>query len=120
LNHDAGLLKVVKDLLHVLWLGKQLADATEVPTLDRLLLLNGHLSLVELLAPALKEGSALLDDKDGLGGVGAEDNTDVDLLADLHANLIADGLKNVFKLAFILVNVAGNGPNEFQTVQETG
>ena len=61
-----------------------------------------------------------MDDPDSFVWLLLKDLGDVDLGLHLVANLVGDGLKDVFKLEVILVDVPGDGPNELQAGQKRG
>jgi hypothetical protein len=90
----------------------------EIPSLNSLLLLDVSFSSVVLFFPFSEDGVTLLDDLDGIIRLLLEDLGDINLSLHFVTNLIGNGLKDVFKLKVILVNVSGNGPNEFQTGQK--
>ena len=64
----------------------------EIPALHGGLSLDGHLGIVELLLPLLQDINALVDGVNGNLGLEAEDALDVDLGADLIADLVGNGL----------------------------
>lgn len=59
-----------------------------------------------------------MDESNGLVRVAPENGLDLDLLTDLVADFIRNSFKNVFHLLLFLVNVARDGPDQFQTVKE--
>lgn len=112
---DAGLLDILKDLLHVDWLTEDLLCLTEVPSLDGLLGLDVSLGGIEIILPALKDGLTLLDDLDGILWLLSEDSLDFNLTFDFVADLVGDGLQDVFKLVLGLIDVSRDGPDELKT-----
>jgi len=112
---DAGLLDILKDLLHVDWLTEDLLCFTEVPSLDGLLSLNVSLGRIELILPLLKHGLTLLNDLNGILWLLSEDSLDFNLSFDFVADLIGDGLQDIFKLVLGLIDVSRDGPDELKT-----
>lgn len=112
---DAGLLDVLEDLLHVDWLTEDLLCLTEVPPLDGLLSLDVSLGGIELVLPLLKDGLTLLDDLDGILWLLSEDSLDFNLSFDFVADLVGDGLQDIFKLVLGLIDVSRDGPDELKT-----
>ena len=69
-------------------LNEDLFGLGEIPALHCGLSLDSHLGIVELLLPLLQDIDALVDGVDGDLGFEAEDALDVDLGADLVADLV--------------------------------
>lgn len=115
---DAGLLDILKDLLHVDRLTEDLLCLAEVPSLDGLLSLNVSLGGIKLILPFFKDGLTLLDDLNGLLWLLLEDAGDLNLGFDFVADLVGDGLQDIFKLVLGLVDVSRNGPDELETSKE--
>ena len=113
--NDAGLLNILEDLLHVDWLTEDLLCLAEVPPLDGLLLLDVSLGVIELFLPSLEDGLALLDDLDGILWLLSEDSLDLNLSLDFVADLVGDGLQDIFKLVLGLIDVSRDGPDELKT-----
>lgn len=120
LNNNASGIEVLKDSLHVLRFGHNLLDVGEIPPSDCDFGFNIHLGFIVLLLPFLKHRNALLDDSDGVFRGLLEDLRQLDVFADLSADFIGDGFNDFFKLLVRLVDMARNGPNEFQTIEQRG
>lgn len=87
----------------------------EVPSLDGLLGLNVSLGGIKLILPLFKDGLTLLDDLDGILWLLLEDSRDLNLRFNFVADLVGDGLQDVFKLVFGLIDVSRDGPDELET-----
>ena len=119
LDDAACVFQVVEDLDHVQGLLENLLLVGEVPSDNGELVLNLLAGATELGVPALQDLDAGLDIGDGLLRLLlGEDGLDVNFVAHFLADLIRDSLEDVLKLLDIVVNVAGNGPNELEAVQE--
>ena len=118
LDDAACVLQVVEDFDHVQGFLEDLLLVGEVPPDNGELVLDLLAGASELGVPALQDLDACLDVGDGLLGLLlGEDGLDVDLVAHFLADLIRDSLKDVLKLLDVVVNVAGNGPDELEAVQ---
>jgi len=116
LKHFAGFEDVTEDSDHVLRLGEDVLGVRELPAVHGVGELNLSLSLVILFFPAAEDDNGLVD---LLGGVRLEEDfLDVDLITDFLADLVRDGFQDEFKFVFVLVNMSGDSPDEFQTVQK--
>ena len=120
LPRDAAcLLEVLKDKHHVLGLLEELPRVVKVPSRDGELVLDRLTRAEELGLPALEHLDTGPDVSDSVGGpLLGEDGADVDLVPDLLADLVGDGLKDVLELLDIVVDVARDGPDELQSVKE--
>ena len=102
---------------HMPRLGKDISNSWEVPSSDRCLTLNVHLSLGELIDPLLKALNTLIYVLDRFIGLFFKDCSNINLIADLLANFSRNSLQNVFKLVFIVIYMPRNGPNELETIK---
>lgn len=119
LDDAACVLQVVEDFDHVQGFLEDLLLVGEVPSDNGELVLDLLAGASELGVPALQDLDASLDVGDGLLGLLlGEDGLDVDFVAHFLADLIRDSLKDVLKLLDVVVNVAGNGPDELEAVQQ--
>lgn len=112
---NAGLLDILKDILHVDRLTEDLLCLTEVPSLDGLLGLDVSLGGIEAVFPALKDGLTLFNDPDGILWLLSEDSLDFNLSFDFAADLVGDGLQDILKLVLGLIDVSRDGPDELKT-----
>jgi len=118
-EHLAGIHDVLQDVHHVGWLRKDVLGVGELPAVHGVGDLDFLLGLIVLLLPVLEDADCLVDLLDRIRDwLLVEDLLDVDLLTDLGADLVRDGLKNVLELVFVLVNVTTDRPDQFQTVKE--
>ena len=92
----------------------------ELPTLDSALSLDLHLGVMILLLPLVEHVVSLVDDVDGDIGLLSEDALDVDLVADFVAYLIGDAVEQILHLGVGLVDVARDGPDQLETVEQRG
>lgn len=102
------------------WLNEDLLGLREVPTLHGGLSFNGHLGLIELSLPFLKDINALVNSVNGDFGLKTEDSLDVNLAADFVTDFIRDRFEKVLHLVLSLVDVTRDGPDELETIQEGG
>jgi len=73
-----------------------------------------------LALPLIEDSDALVDNSDGLIGLLSEYALDIDLASDLVADLVRDAVEQVLHLVIRLVDVAGDGPNKLETIEERG
>ncbi len=86
-------------------LNEDLLGFSEVPTLHGSLSFDLHLGVIELLLPLLEHVDTLVDGINGDLRLETEDALDVDLRANLVADLIGYALQQVLHLVFSLVDV---------------
>ena len=114
---NTSLSDIFQNTGHMPRLGKDISNSWEVPSCDRCLALNVHLSLGELIDPLLKALDTLIDVLDCFIGLFLKDCSNINLITDLLANFSRNSFQNVFKLVFIVINMPRNGPNELETIE---
>lgn len=105
---------------HVLRLNEYLFCLGELPALHSAFSLDLHLSFMILALPLIEDSDALVDHSDGLIGLLSEYALDINLASDLVADLVRDAVEQVLHLVIRLVDVAGDGPNKLETIEERG
>lgn len=118
LEHNAGSVEVAKDKQHVLRSDKDVLDVGKIPSADCDLGLNVHLGLVKLVLPLFEHRDTLLDHCDRFVWWLLENNLQLDVGADLGADLVGDGLENLLEFSVGLVDVTRDRPDQLEAVQE--
>lgn len=99
-------------------LREDVLDLAEVPALDGSLILDVHLSLVELELPPLQDRNSPVDVIDCIGDwLLLEDRLNVNFITDLLTNFIRNGLYDVLELIHLVVDVTRDRPDQLQAVQ---
>ena len=113
--------QVLEDPNHVCRLLEQLVNVVEIPSRDSQLVLDLLLGSLKLYVPAVEHQDARLDVSNCICWLLLRENgANVDLVSHFLANFVGNGLQNVLKLLNVVfvVNVAGNGPDELESIKE--